>query len=68
VQRWAQGPAGEKLGQGAGLGLAIVARYAQLLGAELTLANASAGGGLRVSLTFNIPAFSPPTAHALPQS
>lgn len=58
VQRWAQGPAGEKLGQGAGLGLAIVARYAQLLGAELTLANASASGGLRVSLAFDIPAFS----------
>ena len=38
VQRWAQGPAGQKLGQGAGLGLAIVARYARLLGAELTFA------------------------------
>lgn len=53
TRRWAQGPAGAQLGQGAGLGLAIVARYAQLLGAELTLANASTSGGLRVSLAFN---------------
>ena len=52
VQRWAQGPAGQKLGQGAGLGLAIVARYAMLLGAELRFAPASAAGGLRVSLSF----------------
>jgi two-component system sensor histidine kinase TctE len=52
VQRWAQGPAGQKLGQGAGLGLAIVARYAKLLGAELEFAQASDEGGLRVSLAF----------------
>ncbi|MDM0028163.1 sensor histidine kinase [Variovorax saccharolyticus] len=52
LQRWAQGPAGQKLGQGAGLGLAIVARYATLLGAELRFAPASAAGGLRVSVTF----------------
>lgn len=64
VQRWAQGPAGEKLGQGAGLGLAIVARYAQLLGAELTLAKASASGGLRVSLVFADPAPAPLRAGA----
>ncbi len=52
MQRWAQGPAGQKLGQGAGLGLAIVARYARLLGAELTFAKASEEGGLRVSMAF----------------
>lgn len=52
MQRWAQGPAGQKLGQGAGLGLAIVARYARLLGAELTFAKASDEGGLRVSVAF----------------
>ena len=52
LQRWTQGPAGQKLGQGAGLGLAIVARYAKLLGAELSLAPASTHGGLRVSITF----------------
>jgi two-component system sensor histidine kinase TctE len=52
MQRWAQGPAGQKLGQGAGLGLAIVARYTKLLGAELSFAKASADGGLRVSVNF----------------
>ncbi|HET7835900.1 MAG TPA: sensor histidine kinase N-terminal domain-containing protein [Variovorax sp.] len=52
LQRWAQGPAGQKLGQGAGLGLAIVARYAKLLGAELSFARASDEGGLRVSVAF----------------
>ncbi|MBU2287363.1 MAG: HAMP domain-containing histidine kinase, partial [Gammaproteobacteria bacterium] len=52
LQRWAQGPAGRQLGQGAGLGLAIVTRYAQLLGAELSLAPASPTGGLRVSVRF----------------
>jgi len=52
VQRWAQGSAGHTLGQGAGLGLAIVARYAQLLGARLALANESDAGGLCVSVVF----------------
>jgi two-component system sensor histidine kinase TctE len=53
TQRWAQGPAGQKLGQGAGLGLAIVARYAALLGAELRFGSGPAGRGLRVSLSFD---------------
>ena len=52
MRRWAQGPAGQKLGRGAGLGLAIVARYAKLLGAELAFDKASADSGLRVSVTF----------------
>ena len=52
VQRWSQGAAGHKLGQGAGLGLSIVARYAKLLGAELTLENDATTGGLRVSVAF----------------
>ncbi|VTU12791.1 Sensor protein QseC [Variovorax sp. SRS16] len=52
TQRWSQGPAGHMLGQGAGLGLAIVARYAKLLGAELMFAKATDEGGLRVSLAF----------------
>jgi len=51
MQRWAQGPAGEKLGQGSGLGLSIVARYAELLGAELRL-EAAEPTGLRVSVAF----------------
>ncbi len=53
LQRWAQGPAGQKLGQGAGLGLAIVARYATLLGAELSFGPASEEGGLRVRVSFS---------------
>ncbi len=52
MQRWAQGQAGQKLGQGAGLGLAIVSRYAGLLGAELRFGQASDSGGLRVSVAF----------------
>lgn len=52
VQRWSQGAAGQKLGQGAGLGLSIVARYASLLGAELTLENDATTGGLRVNVAF----------------
>lgn len=52
MRRWAQGAAGQQLGQGAGLGLSIVARYAQLLGAEFSLRNDTATGGLRASVTF----------------
>jgi two-component system sensor histidine kinase TctE len=55
VQRWSQGAAGQKLGQGAGLGLSIVARYAKLLGADLTLANDATSGGLRVNVAFEGP-------------
>ncbi|KQP22643.1 sensor histidine kinase [Pseudorhodoferax sp. Leaf267] len=50
MQRWAQGRDGEKLGQGAGLGLSIVARYAQLLGTELQLASVDGTRGLRASI------------------
>ena len=39
-QRWAQGDQGQRLGQGAGLGLAIVARYVQLMEGRLELAAA----------------------------
>lgn len=51
LERWAQGPDGQKLGQGAGLGLSIVSRYAELLGATLQL-EAAEPTGLRVSLAF----------------
>ena len=51
MQRWAQGSAGELLGQGAGLGLAIVAQYAQLMGARFELGGA-AGQGLSANLIF----------------
>ena len=50
TQRWTQGRQGLRLGHGAGLGLSIVARYAQLLGAELKLDSADHGRGLRASV------------------
>ena len=52
LSRWAQGAAGEALGQGTGLGLAIVAEYARILGATLSLEAGEEGRGLRVSLRF----------------
>ncbi len=52
-QRWALGPAGQQLGEGAGLGLAIVSRYAELLGAQLTLAAIPGGHGLQATVTFS---------------
>jgi two-component system sensor histidine kinase TctE len=48
-RRWTQGPAGQRMGEGAGLGLAIVGRYAELLGAQFSLVPAP-GGGLQASL------------------
>lgn len=45
-QRWVQGREGERLGQGAGLGLGIVMRYAELLGAHLELVPGPQGRGL----------------------
>ena len=49
THRWVQGDAGKRVGEGAGLGLAIVARYAELLGARFSIANV-AGGGAKASL------------------
>mgnify|MGYP001388144249 CR=1 FL=1 len=51
-QRWVQGREGERLGQGAGLGLGIVTRYAELLGARLELGPGPEGRGLRACLIF----------------
>ena len=51
-QRWALGPAGQRLGEGAGLGLAIVNRYVALLGAQFTLSPVAEGSGLKASITF----------------
>jgi two-component system sensor histidine kinase TctE len=50
LQRWAQGEHGVHLGQGAGLGLSIVARYAQLMGGRLALDPAQDGPGLVASV------------------
>ncbi len=55
LSRWSQGQAGEALRQGAGLGLAIVAEYARILGATLSLDEGEEGRGLRVSLTLAQP-------------
>ncbi|HUR88544.1 MAG TPA: sensor histidine kinase [Ramlibacter sp.] len=49
TRRWVQGDKGKHVGQGAGLGLAIVSRYAELLGARFTMANVQ-GGGARAAL------------------
>lgn len=52
TQRWMQGAQGRQLGEGAGLGLSIVRRYAELLGAQLGLDKGPAGQGLAASLRF----------------
>ena len=52
-QRWTLGTSGHRLGEGAGLGLAIVSRYAELLGARFNLSPVPGGGpGLQASVTF----------------
>jgi two-component system sensor histidine kinase TctE len=61
TQRWTQGAQGRKLGQGAGLGLAIVRRYAELLDAQLSLEEGAQGEGLCAKLRFQLaPADSTP--------
>jgi two-component system sensor histidine kinase TctE len=52
LERWAQGRSGQQLGQGAGLGLAIVAQYARLMGARLELRGADGGVGQAVCVVF----------------
>jgi two-component system sensor histidine kinase TctE len=52
TQRWAQGAAGQLLGQGVGLGMAIVAQYAQLMNARLVLASGADSRGLSASVVF----------------
>jgi two-component system sensor histidine kinase TctE len=56
TQRWAQGAAGQLLGQGVGLGMAIVAQYAQLMNARLVLGTGTGAGsdgrGLSASVVF----------------
>jgi two-component system, OmpR family, sensor histidine kinase TctE len=48
--RWRQGMAGIRLGEGAGLGLAIAARYAALMAGTLRLETSREGRGLRAVL------------------
>jgi two-component system, OmpR family, sensor histidine kinase TctE len=54
-QRWALGSAGQRLGEGAGLGLAIVSRYAELLGARFSLQAVPGEPGLLASVAFETP-------------
>ena len=54
-ERWALGEAGQRLGEGVGLGLSIVRRYAELLGAEFSLAPGTDGRGLCATLRFGPP-------------
>ena len=53
-QRWQQAGSGIDAGQGVGLGLAIVARYAALLGTRFELGTNGTGGGLCVGLYWQI--------------
>jgi len=55
LQRGAQGSSGQSLRQGAGFGLSIVTRYAQLLGAQFWLQNTPQGQGLAAHLLFKTP-------------
>ena len=54
MQRWAQGhqATDERLGEGAGLGLAIVARYAELMRARFDVTEDRGSGGVRARLVF----------------
>ena len=54
AQRWVLGAEGQRLGQGLGLGLSIVGRYTELLGASLCLSPAGPELGLRASVMFGV--------------
>lgn len=55
VRRGAQGEAGQLLGEGAGLGLALVAQYARLMNAEMTLGSGPGGVGWTCWVSFPRP-------------
>ena len=52
MQRGAQGNAGLMLGEGVGLGLALVAQYARLMGARMTLGSGPDGAGWICRIAF----------------
>lgn len=52
MQRGVRGVQAERLGQGAGLGLAIVAKFAELMHARFELGEAPGGQGLCASVSF----------------
>jgi two-component system sensor histidine kinase TctE len=51
-KRGVRGVTADRLGQGAGLGLAIVAKFAQVMGARFELGSPQTGQGLRASVIF----------------
>ena len=55
LARGVQGYAGRSHGRGLGLGLSIVTRYAQLLGAEFRLRRVPGGPGLQAQVLFGAP-------------
>ncbi len=55
MQRGVRGLHAERLGQGAGLGLAIVAKFALLIQAQFELGDAPGGPGLCASVNFQVP-------------
>ncbi len=52
MQRGMQGEAGQLLGEGVGLGLALVAQYAHLMGAQMTLGSGPDGIGWACRIAF----------------
>jgi two-component system sensor histidine kinase TctE len=65
IERGAQGEAGELLGEGAGLGLALVAQYAGLMNAQMTLGSGPDGAGWVCRVSFpRPPAVTPAPAPA----
>lgn len=52
MQRGMQGEAGQLLGEGVGLGLALVAQYARLMGARMTLGSGPDGVGWSSRIAF----------------
>lgn len=55
MERGAQGETGQLLGQGAGLGLALVAQYAKLMRARMVLGSGPGGRGWLCSVAFTTP-------------
>jgi signal transduction histidine kinase len=52
MQRGMQGEAGQLLGEGVGLGLALVAQYSHLMGARMTLGSGPDGVGWASRIAF----------------
>ena len=52
VRRGAQGETGQLLGEGGGIGLALVAQYARLMDAEMALGAGEDGRGWRCEIRF----------------